>query len=67
MRSSILALIILSMAIESYGSVKKNVKINVIHEWKYANFVWDDQKENVRNIYNPYKCYLYDGNTADSK
>jgi len=29
---------------ESYG----NVKINVIYQWKYADFEWDSQKENVK-------------------
>jgi len=65
MGSSLVALIILSMTIGSYESVK----INVIHKWKYADFIWDSQKENVKNsgIYNPYKCFLYDGDKAESK
>jgi len=50
------------MIIGSYGSVKINVK----HKWRYADFLWDNQQENS-GIYNPYKCFLYDGDKAESK
>jgi len=65
MGPSLVALIILSMTIGSYESYE-SVKINVMHTWKYPEFVPDSQQENF-GIYDPYKCFLYDGDKANSK
>ncbi|XP_018346756.1 PREDICTED: major royal jelly protein 3-like [Trachymyrmex septentrionalis] len=57
-------LLILSMAIVSFG-----VEVNVIHEWKYADFEWRSQeqkKEALRSgSYNPLMCLFEDTSKAD--
>ncbi|KAG5335505.1 MRJP5 protein, partial [Acromyrmex charruanus] len=57
-------LLILSMAIVSFG-----VEVNVIHEWKYADFEWRSQeqkKEALRSgSYNPLMCLFEDASKAD--
>ncbi|XP_018396201.1 PREDICTED: major royal jelly protein 5-like [Cyphomyrmex costatus] len=57
MRHSLLIVLILSMAIVSFG-----IKVNVIHQWKYIDYEWEsqEQKEDAINsgTYNPYKNFL---------
>ncbi|XP_011700235.1 PREDICTED: major royal jelly protein 3-like [Wasmannia auropunctata] len=63
MGQSLFALLILSMAIMSFGELK------VKYQWKYLDYDFDstEQKENAINsgIYNRSKCMLYDADKAD--
>ncbi|KAG5320206.1 MRJP1 protein, partial [Pseudoatta argentina] len=59
-----ISLLILSMAIMNFG-----LEVNVIYEWKYAEFEWEsqEQKETAINsgTYNPNTSLLVDATKAD--
>ncbi|XP_018343233.1 PREDICTED: major royal jelly protein 1-like [Trachymyrmex septentrionalis] len=58
MRYSLFIILILSMAIVSFG-----IEVNVVHEWKYCEYEWDsqEQKEDAINsgAFNPYTCSFF--------
>ncbi|XP_011699237.1 PREDICTED: major royal jelly protein 3-like isoform X2 [Wasmannia auropunctata] len=64
MRHFLFALLILSIASVNYG----NVRVNYIHEWKYVDYNWENQKQmedaKKSGIYDPYKCVIFDGTRA---
>ncbi|XP_018396172.1 PREDICTED: major royal jelly protein 2-like [Cyphomyrmex costatus] len=63
MEHSLFAMLILSMAIVSFG-----IKINVVHKWRYCEYEWESkqQKKDAINsgIYDPYTCVLIDADKA---
>ncbi|XP_011690164.1 PREDICTED: major royal jelly protein 3-like [Wasmannia auropunctata] len=63
MRHFLLALLILSTAIVSFG-----LEVNVIKKWKFVDFAWDSPEQKQQAIksgrYNQSKCLLYDVNKA---
>ncbi|XP_011694431.1 PREDICTED: major royal jelly protein 3-like [Wasmannia auropunctata] len=63
MEQSLLALLILSMAITSFG-----IKVDFKKEWKYVDFEWDSPEQKIDAInsgrYDPTKCLLYDVDKA---
>ncbi|KYN16381.1 Major royal jelly protein 5 [Trachymyrmex cornetzi] len=52
------------MAIVSFG-----IEVNVIHEWKYADFEWRSQEQKkealISGSYNPLMCLFEDASKAD--
>ncbi|KAG5322647.1 MRJP3 protein, partial [Acromyrmex heyeri] len=64
MEYSLFTLLILSMAIMNFG-----LEVNIIYEWKYAEFEWEsqEQKETAINsgTYNPNTSLLVDATKAD--
>ncbi|XP_018310272.1 major royal jelly protein 3 [Mycetomoellerius zeteki] len=59
-----LIILILSMATTSFG-----VKMEIVHKWKYLDYVWDNPKQKADAInsgnYNVNTCFLNDIDKAD--
>ncbi|XP_011694433.1 PREDICTED: major royal jelly protein 3-like [Wasmannia auropunctata] len=64
MKHSLLALLILSTAIVSFG-----FDVKVTKEWKYVDFTWDNSKHRIDTVnagrYSTSKCLLYDVDKAE--
>lgn len=61
-----LIILILSMATTSFG-----VKMEIVHKWKYLDYVWDNPKQKADAInsgnYNVNTCFLNDIDKADGR